>query len=151
MGKYNFSTQKIADLEKRIAEMERRNHELERKLSECSVGLVINKKKRRLITQDINNKFEAKRLFCVKFKNDNRDPADIFKSNFHTFYQNIFRALDPVERKDDKRSGVVCKAVNELSEEEYKIYIDVLDSCIKTIDNGRTMLEEIGEKSEEEK
>ena len=144
MGKYNFNTQKIADLEKRIAEMEARNHELEKMISESGLGLLQNKKKRRIITKDIEKTFDAKKLFCVKLKNDNRDTEAIYKSNFQVFYQNIFRALDPVERKDN-RPGLTYKPVNELTDKEYEVYISCLDACLEIVSYSQDKLKKIKE------
>jgi len=144
MGKYNFSTQKIAELEKRIAEMEARNHELEKMISESGLGLLHNKKKRRIITKDIEKLEYAKKLFCVKIENDNRDSSEIFKSNFQVFYQNIFRALDPDTRKDN-RPGLTYKPVNELTDKEYEVYINCLDACLEIVSYSQDKLRKIKE------
>jgi hypothetical protein len=142
MGKYNFRTQEIAEIMSRLEALEKANNELRkenaelRKYKQLTPG--------RTLTCDIKNIDKAKDLLSYSAQEGEliRDER-AFKSNFQVFYQNVFRALNPCVRKynnERKSEGIRCTPINELTDEEYKIYLDTLEAVIDTIYYAKTKM-----------
>lgn len=142
MGKYNFRTQEIAEIMSRLEALEKANNELRkenaelRKYKQLTPG--------RILTCDIKNIDKAKELLSYSAQEGEliRDER-AFKANFQVFYQNVFRVLNPCVRKySDKRhnQGIRCTPINELTDEEYKIYLDTLEAVIDTIYYAKTKM-----------
>ena len=131
MGKYNFTSEKFASIERRLTELEQENAKLKEMLEETKKTDI---KPVRNVANDINNFDKAKELFSIWVK-DNKIVKDetYLKNNFQTFYQNLFRAIFPHPCDDNKRQKIRYTPVNELSDEEYNIYIETLEAVIDVV------------------
>ena len=131
MGKYNFTSEKFANIERRLTELEQENAKLKELLEESKKTET---RPVRNVANDINNFDKAKELFSIWVK-DNKIVKDetYLKNNFQTFYQNLFRAIFPHPCDDNKRQKIRYTPVNELSDEEYNIYIETLEAVIDVV------------------
>lgn len=148
MGKNTFTS--YEDVCRRLAELERKNAELENKyedLKEENRQLKLgNFGHERLIMRDITHTDKAKKLFAVAARNGEVvNDAKTIRANFSVFYQNVFRALQPACREHKGNYSLKMRNVGDLTEEEYKIYLDTLDACIETIYYAKQKLQK-GEK-----
>lgn len=135
MGKYNFTSEKFANIERRLTELEQENARL-KELLETSIEELnkIETRPVRNISKDINNFDKAKELFSIWVKNNKIVKDETYlKNNFQTFYQNIFRAIYPYPCEDNKRQKIRYTPVNELSDEKYDIYIETLEAVIDVV------------------
>lgn len=131
MGKYNFTSEKFANIERRLTELEQENAKLKELLEETKKTET---RPMRNVANDINNFDKAKELFSIWVK-DNKIVKDetYLKNNFQTFYQNLFRAIYPYPCDDNKRQKIRYTPVNDLSEEEYGVYIETLEAVIDVV------------------
>lgn len=137
MGKYNFENKKIEEILKRLDVLEKANNELRKENAALKAGTP----NKREVAKAIENRDKAHELFAISEHNGEIIPDDKgFRGNFGTFYQNIFRALNPKVRKSGNRSGLMYTPVEELSESDYKIYIETLEECIDIIYYAKSKL-----------
>lgn len=144
MGKYNFSAQRFMEIEKRLAELEKANEELRAE----NASLRKPKKpshKDRGVMNNIKNTAQARVLFDVEAKNGKVIISkNKFKENLSVFYQNIGRVLDPSVRKRNNNAksaeALSYTPLTEITDEEFDIYMSVIDQCIEAIAYGKTQL-----------
>lgn len=148
MGKYNFSAQKWAEFEKRLESLEKANNDLRKENAELRKAAAP-PKKRRIFTDDMKNGESARKLFGFKPTVDGRVVRcpDEFHSNFNTFYQNLFRAMDPcaMVKTNGGKPVLRYKPIMDLPESEYDVYVEVLDEVICTLSYGKAKLEKLRE------
>jgi len=132
MGKWDFSIDQYNRIMARLDELERTNNELRAENAELRrCGSIITS---RLPLKDINNSEKARELFEVApVKGEIVKSSDMFKSNFQTFYQNVFRALNPAVRQKGENETIVYTPINTLTGEEYQISIEALEAVIDVI------------------
>ena len=132
MGKWDFSIDQYNRIMARLDELERTNNELRAENAELRrCGSIITS---RLPLKDINNSEKARELFEVApVKGKIVKSSDMFKSNFQTFYQNVFRALNPAVRAKGENETIVYTPINTLTAEEYQISIEALEAVIDVI------------------
>ena len=151
MGKYNFSAQKWAEFEKRLESLEKANNDLRKENAELRKAAAPPRKKR-ILMSDMKNGESAKRLFCFKATADERviKCPDEFNNNFNTFYQNLFRAMDPCAgtRIKGHNPALRYKPIMDLPEAEYDVYVEVLDEVVCTLSYGKAKLEKLREGKE---
>lgn len=137
MGKYNFESKKLEEILKRLEALEEANNKLRKENAALKAGTP----NKREVAKAIENRDKAHELFAISEHNGEIIPDDKgFRGNFGTFYQNIFRALNPKVRKSGNRSGLIYTPVEELSESDYKIYIETLEECIDIIYYAKSKL-----------
>lgn len=136
MGKYNFTSQKIAELEKRLSMLEQANDELRKENAELRNNSATTNK--RELARDLTNYGKCIELWGYEIidgklteTNDRRTIAN----NFATLHQNVARALMPVVYKAEAsaKERIRGKSLASLSEEEYAIFLETLEACIETI------------------
>lgn len=136
MGKYNFSSQRLAELESRLLALEQANNELRKENAQLRKEKT--PAKSRCLLKDINNAEKAKELFGLDCKDGKLIKAETERRtevNLGVFYQNLFRALNPtvyVSPKDG-RNRIVYTKIQDLTDLEYKIHVETLEACIDTI------------------
>lgn len=150
MGKNTFTS--YEDVCRRLAELERKNAELESKyedLKEENKALRLgNLCHERLVMRDITNSDKAKKLFSVAAnKGEIVHDTKTLRANFSVFYQNIFRALQPACREHRGNYSLKMRNIGDLTDEEYKIYLDTLDACIETIFYAKQKLQKGGKEN----
>ena len=143
MSRNNFSS--YEEVCRRLAELEQRCDDLERENKSLRLG---NLGHERLVLRDITNADKAKKLFAVSAKGGKVIADDkAVKANFSVFYQNVFRALQPAVREHRGNYSLKMRNVGDLSEEEYKIYLDTLDACIETVYYAKQKLQKGGKEN----
>ena len=141
MGKNNFNSyedvcRRLTELEKLCTELKEEN----RMLKSCR-----NLGHERTIKRDIQHRDMLKRLFAIAPTDDGAIIAneEAERANFSVFYQNIYRALEPTVREHKGKYSLKMRNISDLSEEEYKIYLDTLDSCIEIIYYAKRKLQDL--------
>jgi len=150
MGKYNFRTQEIAEIMSRLEALEKANNELRkenaelRKYKQLTPG--------RILTCDIKNIDAARELLSYAAKNGELVKDEkAFQGNFGVFYQNIFRVLKPcvrIYKGEGKSQNIRYTPINELTDEEYKIYLETLEAVIDTIYYAKTKMKGMSENAD---
>lgn len=138
MGKYNFESRKIEEILKRLDELEKANNDLRKENARLKAVSPV----KREVTRAIKNHDKAHELFAISEHNGKiiHDEKG-FRGNFGTFYQNVFRAINPKVRKSGSRSGLMYTPVEELTDEEYEIYIQALEEVIDLVYYAKKKLE----------
>lgn len=134
MGKYNFTAQKWAEFEQRLKALESANNDL-RKENAALKAQIKPKAPDRNLSRDINNYDKAGLLFGVP-------DTESIGNNFATFYRNIFRALNP-KINNQKNGGYRISYIGtqEVTDEEYRIYVETLEAVIDTIYYAKKKME----------
>lgn len=147
MGKYNFTAQKWAEFEQRLKALEQANDALRAENATLRQNIPQVAEPLRLLSADISNYDKATELFGIDVENDElvADTAATRK-NFATFYQNIFRALNPrVYAKEGHSSRIVYVGINDVTPEQYQVYVECLEACIDTIYYAKKKLKKDGD------
>lgn len=136
MGKYNFTSLKIAELEKRLSMLEQANDELRKENAELRNNSATTNK--RELARDLTNYDKCIELWgyeIIDGKLTKTDDRRTIANNFATLHQNVARALMPVVYKAEASSKerIRGKSFVSLSEEEYAIFLETLEACIETI------------------
>lgn len=136
MGKYNFTSQKIAELEKRLSMLEQANDELRKENAELRNNSATTNK--RELARDLTNYDKCVELWgyeIIDGKLTETNDRRTISNGFATLHQNVARALMPVVYKAEASSKerIRGKSLASLSEEEYAIFLETLEACIETI------------------
>jgi hypothetical protein len=126
---------RLEKLEKENEKLRKENNVLSNKASNS---------KTRMLTKDISNYEDAKKLFGITVRNGKimRDDNDLH-NNFSVFYQNIFRALNPKVRVYNGKETLTYTPISTLTDAEYKIYCTVLEDTIAIINSYQKELKEL--------
>lgn len=143
-GRFDFSAMGFEELVKRLDALEAANEELRKENRKLRESLP----DKRLLLKDMVNGNKAIDLFSVDITNDGQlyktTDMDTAKKNFVTFYQNVFRALNPEVRpsKTGKNGyALTYKGFTDISDEDYKVYIDTIDACVDIIYYAKQKIE----------
>lgn len=146
MSRNNFTSyedvcRRLTELEKLCTELKEEN----RMLKSCR-----NLGHERIIKRDIQHNDMLKRLFAIAATANGEVEAneEAERTNFCVFYQNIFRALEPTVREHRGKYSLKMRNIGDLTEDEYKIYIDTLDSCIEIIYYAKRKLQDLQSKED---
>lgn len=136
MGKYNFTSLKIAELEKRLSILEQANDELRKENAELRNNSATTNK--RELARDLANYDKCIELWgyeIIDGKLTETNDRRTVSNNFATLHQNVARALMPVVYKAEAstKERIRGKSLASLSEEEYAIFLETLEACIETI------------------
>lgn len=136
MGKYNFTSLKIAELEKRLSVLEQANDELRKENAELRSNSATTNK--RELARDLTNYDKCIELWgyeIIDGKLTETNDRRTVSNNFATLHQNVARALMPVVYKAEasNKERIRGKSLASLSEEEYAIFLETLEACIETI------------------
>ena len=132
----------LSDILSRLDALESENERLRKENALLNNKVVPTKT--RMLTKDISNYEDAKKLFGLTAKNGKilKSEEDLH-NNFCVFYQNIFRALNPQVRVYNGKETLTYTPISNLTNEEYKIYCTVLEDVVAIIHSYQKQLKEL--------
>lgn len=133
MGKYNFSYQRITELEERLEKLEKENERLR-------AAAEFNGYERRDLFKLMDLE-KIKELCGYEIKNGELVKMEITDINtmgriFQPFYKNCLRLFKPQAlrtTKESKTPSIVGVALHKLTAEEYDVFVDMMKAIVDTL------------------
>lgn len=137
MGKYNFSSAKFAEIEKKLAELEAKCSKLEAENAELKKGKDTPAIRSMLL--EISNYDKVKELFgydaCSGELKATESRTKI-GANFQTFCTNVLRAIKPYVRKSNSKTSpyrIVGTPQENFSSKEWEIAVETVEAVVDTV------------------
>ena len=141
LGELKYSSLKFKELEERLAALERANEEL--RAENVELRSKVKGKSKRSFYKDLPNIDVVKKIFGIDAKEGRVVPSgEKTETNFTTFYQALFRFIMPMVYTDPTTGNerLVYTRIKSVSDEQYKVLLETLESVIDTMQYAQTKL-----------
>lgn len=151
MGRYNFSAEKIRQLETENAEFKAMIAKLSNTVGKLEKALEIKengteqeeKTVERYISKDID-KEKLSELFGIDVQGNKivrSDNQSIISNYCQTLFQGIIRFISPKVRESARSKKITCKSLCEMSEDEYLIATETFKVIVETLFYAKKKIE----------
>ena len=149
LGELKYSSLKFKELEERLAALEQANEQL--RAENIELRAKVENRHRRSFYNDLSNVATVRSIFGIDAKNGQViQSGEKTETNFSTFYQCIFRFIMPMVYTDPTtgKERVVYTRIKSVSDEQYKILVETLESIIDIMQFAKTKLADCGKETE---
>jgi hypothetical protein len=146
MGKYNFSAQKFAELERRLEALEAANNELHKENAQLRAKFPADPVPQRCLRNSISNYDKVRELCGYAAKNGElvkTDDETIIGHNFTVFYQNVARIVAQVCYFEEKmkKSRIRGQNIADFSNNDYTVFAETVEAVVDTLYYAKKKME----------